>query len=234
MTAACVLVGEVGAHSGRSRRGWGQAGQTPATYAVRKRTPCRSRLPRVDPEAAERDAEVREPGERRLPRRPVEPVPVGDELAEVARSVPSDHPASSGWSGQRVAPSHARRSSSAAGAVCGVIGAGRSVRHRRILRARRLTRPCAPRCPSRTSSPPRRGSARGGGFLQPGAISRNSARAPAVPRPGGGQASSPRLSLSRPRDQRPLRNGIVFNRVNSRTCSVMARSTGRRSILVAP
>jgi hypothetical protein len=38
----------------------------------------------VDPEAAERDTEAGEPGERRLLRRPVEPVrPVGDELAEV-------------------------------------------------------------------------------------------------------------------------------------------------------
>ena len=38
----------------------------------------------VNPEAADSDAEPREPGERRLLSRPVEPVrPVGDELAEV-------------------------------------------------------------------------------------------------------------------------------------------------------
>jgi len=43
----------------------------------------------VDRQAAERDAEAGEPGERRLLRRPVEPVrPVGDELAEVGQVGP--------------------------------------------------------------------------------------------------------------------------------------------------
>ena len=43
----------------------------------------------VDPEPAERDAEAGEPGERRLLRRPVEPVrPVGDELAQVVEVGP--------------------------------------------------------------------------------------------------------------------------------------------------
>ena len=47
----------------------------------------------VDPQVSERDAKAGEPGERRLLRRPVEPVrPVGDELAEVAEVGPERPP----------------------------------------------------------------------------------------------------------------------------------------------
>ena len=47
----------------------------------------------VDPQAADRDTEAREPGQRRLLRRRVEPVrPVGDELAEVSQVSPQRPP----------------------------------------------------------------------------------------------------------------------------------------------
>ncbi len=97
----------------------------------------------VDLQATQPDAEAGEPGERRLLRRPLEPLrPVGDELAEVTDVGPEQPQASSGASGQRVARSRARRSSSAAGAACGVNGSGRGSAAadgasgmRRILRA---------------------------------------------------------------------------------------------------
>ena len=102
----------------------------------------------VDLQATHPDAEAGEPGERRLLRRPLEPLrPVGDELAEVTDVGPERDQLIRRPLGavrlQRVGTQpRARRSSSAAGAACGVNGSGRGSAAadgasgmRRILRA---------------------------------------------------------------------------------------------------